>query len=103
MVACRRPDSRPPQRLVVEAWDVRQPWRKTRTTFRFRVLGGVDSQGLRILQTDHDPAPEFLASARVGDVGSVADAGAYVLFDQQMPPAGDGPTPELRTTTLGLQ
>jgi FG-GAP repeat protein len=75
-----------PQRLVVESWDARQPWRKTQTTIRFRVIGGVSSHGLRILQTDADAAPEFVVRARIGDVGNQVDAGAYVLFDQPSPP-----------------
>lgn len=85
-----------PQRLVVEAWDVRQPWIRTQTTFRFRVIGGISSHGLRIMQTDHDLAPEFVARAPYGDVGGFVNAGAYVLFDQPAPPADAVLTHELR-------
>jgi hypothetical protein len=86
-----------PQRLVVESWDARQPWRKTQMTFRFRVIGGVSSHGLRLLQTDADAAPEIVVRSKYGDVGSVADAGAYVLFDQPSPPPGFILAPELWT------
>lgn len=88
-----------PQRLVVESWDVVQPWRKSQTTFRFRVLGGVSSHGLQLVQTDHDPAPEFVVRSTYGDVDvdglPFIDAGAYVHFEWSAPKEGFAPHHEL--------
>jgi hypothetical protein len=88
-----------PQRVVVEAWDARQPWRKTRTTFRFRVIGGISSHGLKILDTDGDAAPEIVVRAPFADVGNIANAGAYVLFDPSSPPQSPSPRPSSGPST----
>ncbi len=76
------------QRFVVEAWDVRRPVQETRVTFTFRIVGGVGSHGIRTANLDADPEIEIVARSIYGNVRGVGDAGAFVLFDGQLPSTG---------------